>query len=215
MIELVSDFERDGCVVIPNAVAAPDLANARSFCDSVVLSGAGTRDLLEHAWCRAMAHAVRSVPEIHALLGTATTAIQCTLFVKDTDHNWLVPLHRDWSIPVKARVASSRWSAWSMKQSVVFGRPPPEVLQRLVAVRVHLEDTDVKNGALQVVNGSHQTEAENGERSSHFVSRGGALVMRPLLLHASSKLVSGSRRVLHFVYGPPTLPDGAEWANAV
>lgn len=44
------------------------------------------------------------------------------------------------------------------------------------------------------------------------VSRGGALVMRPLLLHASSKAtVSVSRRVLHFVFGPRSLPFGLEW----
>jgi predicted protein tyrosine phosphatase len=42
--------------------------------------------------------------------------------------------------------------------------------------------------------------------------RGGALVMRPLILHASSKATSLSqRRVLHFVFGPPRLPLGLEW----
>ena len=215
MIELIGDFERQGCVVVHDVIAPAGLEAAESFCDSISLSGAGTRDLLEHAWCREMARAVRSIPSIRGLLGVATTAVQCTLFVKDAKHNWLVPLHRDCRIPVKAKVASPRWSAWSVKQSVVFGRPPLEVLSGLVAVRVHLEDTDAKNGALQVVNGSHQTESESGERNSHSVPRGGALVMRPLLLHASSKLVAGSRRVLHFVYGPAVLPDGAEWAHAV
>ena len=215
MKDLVSSFERDGCVVVPNVAAHSDLACADAFCDSVTLEGAGTRDLLEQPWCAAMANAVRSSTPIRELLGAATTAVQCTLFAKDAEHNWLVPLHRDYSIPVKARVSSPRWSAWSVKQSVVFGRPPPDVLQQLVAVRIHLNDTDAMNGALQVVPGSHQVDVESGERSSHFVPRGGAFVMRPLLLHASSKLVGGSRRVLHFVFAPKELPDGAEWANAV
>jgi hypothetical protein len=40
--------------------------------------------------------------------------------------------------------------------------------------------------------------------------------MRPLLLHASSKATSPvPRRVLHFVFGPPTLPLGLEWRWAV
>jgi hypothetical protein len=215
MIKVVSDFARHGWAVVPDVVAPDQLSHAETYCDSVALSGAGTRDLLEQPWCAAMAHSIRSFPAIRALLGAAITSVQCTLFIKDSEHNWLVPLHRDYSIPVKAKVASPRWSAWSVKQSVVFGRPPDEVLKDLVAVRIHLEDTDARNGALQVVNGSHQTTTSSGERSSHFVPRGGAFVMRPLLLHASSKLVSGSRRVLHFVYGPPTLPDGAEWAYAV
>jgi hypothetical protein len=39
--------------------------------------------------------------------------------------------------------------------------------------------------------------------------------MRPLLLHASSRLTEGRRRVLHFLYGPGALPDGIEWQDVV
>ena len=42
--------------------------------------------------------------------------------------------------------------------------------------------------------------------------RGGAMVMRPLLLHASSKSTGTSRRrVLHFLFGPAELPFGLRW----
>jgi hypothetical protein len=55
--------------------------------------------------------------------------------------------------------------------------------------------------------------AVRGERHVS-VSRGGVMVMRPLLLHASSKAISDRpRRVLHFVFGPPTLPDGVTWPS--
>jgi hypothetical protein len=42
--------------------------------------------------------------------------------------------------------------------------------------------------------------------------RGSALVMRPLLLHGSSK-ARGTRlrRVLHFLFGPRELPFGLRW----
>jgi hypothetical protein len=215
MRELISAFERDGCTVVPSVVTEQQLARATGYCDSVEMSGAGSRDLLELPWCADIARSLRSIPLIITLLGKSRTAVQCTLFVKDAQRNWLVPLHRDYSIPVKARVASSAWTGWSVKQGVQFGRPPQSVLETLLAVRIHLEDTDASNGALQVVNGSHRSTATIGKRSSHFVPRGGALVMRPLLLHASSKLLAGNRRVLHFLYGPSALPDGAEWATAV
>src|SRR5581483_5304455 len=43
-------------------------------------------------------------------------------------------------------------------------------------------------------------------------TRGGAMLMRPLLLHASSKVtVDSTRRVLHFVFGPEHLPVGLRW----
>jgi hypothetical protein len=42
------------------------------------------------------------------------------------------------------------------------------------------------------------------------------LVLKPLLLHASSKAsMPSQRRVLHFVFGPPVLPFGLEWPQAV
>lgn len=45
------------------------------------------------------------------------------------------------------------------------------------------------------------------------VAKGGALLMKPLLLHSSSKSSGlGQRRVLHFVFGPRTLPCGLRWA---
>lgn len=45
------------------------------------------------------------------------------------------------------------------------------------------------------------------------VAQGAGMAMRPLLLHASSKATGSSRRrVLHFLFGPPALPFGLEWA---
>jgi hypothetical protein len=44
---------------------------------------------------------------------------------------------------------------------------------------------------------------------------GDVVCMRPLALHSSSKATGSSRRrVLHFVFGPSTLPDGLQWATA-
>ena len=41
------------------------------------------------------------------------------------------------------------------------------------------------------------------------------MLMRLLLLHASSKATGASRRrVLHFLFGPPRLPLGLAWAHA-
>jgi hypothetical protein len=58
-------------------------------------------------------------------------------------------------------------------------------------------------------------EEERGEVVL-LVPQGGALVMKPLLLHASPKATGATpRRVLHFVFGPLKLPLGLEWRDAV
>ena len=146
---------------------------------------------------------------------------QCTLFDKSPEKNWLVALHQDLSIPVKFLVDSPDCSGWSEKEGRVYVQPPISVLEQLVAVRIHLDECPVESGALRVVPGSHlegplSRERAEALRSLHDetvvpVARGGALILRPLLLHASSKTTSGTpRRVLHFVFGPPKLPLGLE-----
>ncbi|WP_251044641.1 MULTISPECIES: hypothetical protein [unclassified Lysobacter] len=46
---------------------------------------------------------------------------------------------------------------------------------------------------------------------------GDLLIMRPLLLHASSKAVepSGRRRVLHFLFGPHDPGFSLRWSTAI
>lgn len=95
-----------------------------------------------------------------------------------------------------------------------------------MAVRVHLEDCGPDDGPLRVVPGSHamgvidSAEAlqlrDEQEEVPCPAAQGAALVMRPLLLHASSKASGSSRRrVLHFLFGPAQLPYGLAWAAAV
>jgi phytanoyl-CoA dioxygenase PhyH len=48
------------------------------------------------------------------------------------------------------------------------------------------------------------------------VPQGGALLMRPLLLHASSACVTPKpRRVIHLEFAAEELPDGLEWYDRV
>jgi hypothetical protein len=48
------------------------------------------------------------------------------------------------------------------------------------------------------------------------MERGDALVLRPLLLHSSSKAAGTSlRRVLHCLFGPPELPLGLRWHGSL
>lgn len=89
-------------------------------------------------------------------------------------------------------------------------------------VRLHLDDADASNGALRVLAGSHRMGRLSAEAIQSFraeqpeflcvASAGDALLMRPLLLHASGRSTSGHhRRVLHLEYAGFTLPDVLAW----
>jgi len=186
----------------------------------------GSRCLLSHGWCQALAERLRAHPKVRELVPSEYVAAQCTYFSKSASVNWLVPIHQDLSIPVAERTTSSVLRGWSEKQGETFVQPPVEVLERLVAVRVHLDPCAELDGPLQVVPGSHaqgliSPEAASMMRRSNeavycTVGQGDVLAMRPLLLHASSKASGISmRRVLHFLFGPRNLPHGLQWRHVV
>jgi hypothetical protein len=189
-------------------------------------SGAGTRDLLQKPWCAELARRIRTHPLVAPLLPPDAVAVQCTFFQKSTGQNWLMPMHQDLSIPVRERGVDSRLTGWSDKDGTLFVQPPDEILGQLVAVRLHIDACALADGALRVVPGSHTSgrlsAADAVKARERFgemaceVAQAGALVLKPLLLHASSKASGSSRRrVLHFVFGPPSLPWALAWHTAV
>jgi hypothetical protein len=151
----------------------------------------------------------------------AVRPVRALFFDKTPDANWSVPWHQDVTIAVAQRIETPGFSGWSAKHGVVHVQPPGDVLERMVAVRLHLDACAEENGALKVIPGSHRhgkLEAaaidEWTRRPVHTcaVPSGGALVMRPLLLHASSPAKAPShRRVLHLEYTTAQLPHGLEW----
>jgi len=215
-------FESAGYSVIPGIIPEHQVQRISTLTTSVANETHGTRKLLDMPWCSELAEQLRVEPNLRSLLPAKALAVQCTLFVKSVEKNWLVSLHQDLSIPVAERVVSSQCTGWSQKEGDLFVQPPVAVLEDIVAIRLYLDDCDEDNGALRVVSGSHRlgrltsSEAmEERNRCGEFsvaVPRGGVMVMRLLLLHASSKAVNDApRRVLHFVFGPSHLPEGLRW----
>ncbi|MES2743704.1 MAG: phytanoyl-CoA dioxygenase family protein [Pseudomonadota bacterium] len=209
-------------MIAPPLLAPNALAGLAAALSGVARDGPGSRQLLGQNWCASLAGRLRAQPMLAALLPPDAAAVQCTYFEKSAQQNWLVPLHQDLSIAVAHKVAHPGLRGWSEKEGCLFVQPPDAVLAQLVAVRLHIDHCSADDGPLRVVPCSHQhgrlseedavrTRAAAGE-SACVVASGGALIMRPLLLHASSKSRgTGRRRVLHFVFGPRALPFGLRW----
>lgn len=148
--------------------------------------------------------------------------IRSILFDKTPEANWRVAWHQDLSICVKERHNVPGFSAWSVKEGIHHVQPPTGVLQQMLAVRLHLDDCGMDNGPLRVIPGSHRNgrlthEAiaewrNKGPIKTCVVSKGGAVIMKPLLLHSSSPATKpGHRRVLHLEFASETLPTPLEW----
>ena len=221
------DLRELGFVTLPDVLSPIE-------CDAVIraveadgLAGAGSRNLLERPWCQTLAIRMKDNPGVGPLLPPHAVAVQCTLFEKSAaDKNWLVALHQDLSIPVRGKVESGQCSGWSEKEGGLFVQPPAAVLESLVAVRVHLDECGVHNGPLRVVPGSHrhgrlsgvEAQQQRRDQGEHVCvnPRGRALLLKPLLLHSSSKSTTDApRRVLHFLYGSRELPCQLQWRHAI
>ncbi|MBA3243400.1 MAG: phytanoyl-CoA dioxygenase family protein, partial [Acidobacteria bacterium] len=159
---------------------------------------------------------------VEPVLGPDCFVVRGILFDKTPDAPWKVAWHQDLSIAVRERREVEGFGSWSLKAGTVHVQPPPRILERMLTVRLHLDDTNELNGALRVLPGSHlggklSAEAVELWRGAHAavtcdVPRGGALVMRPLLLHSSpTPREERHRRVVHLEFAAERLPGGLEW----
>src|SRR5262245_294876 len=170
-------------------------------------SRAGSRHLMSHPAVRALAESEPLLSIARRSVGPSAVPYRATLFEKSGDRNWLVVWHQDTSLPLGSRTDSPEWGPWSVKEGVTYAHAPTWALEKIVALRVHLDDTTSANGPLRVIPGSHRDGVLADEdvfrkarqsRAVHcLVGRGGVMAMRPLLIHGSSKSVRPEpRRVL-------------------
>lgn len=149
--------------------------------------------------------------------------VRAILFDKTPENNWLVTWHQDKTVAVSSVFEHPDWGPWSLKDGVHHVQAPLSVLNQMLTFRIHLDDTNKENGCLKLIPGSHTSgilgQAEIQQyattHSSIFceAKSGSALVMRPHILHASSKAIQPSqRRVLHLEYSSYELPPGVLWA---
>ena len=144
-------------------------------------------------------------------------------FDKPAESNWYVTWHQDTTINVSSKIESENYSGWTKKGTSYGVCPPEKILHNTVTVRVHLDDTNDENGALHVLPGSHKNKlgdaeikliTKNSIPAICEVMSGGIQLMKPLLLHASSKTLNKkNRRVVHLEFNSLELPDGLQWAE--
>jgi hypothetical protein len=222
-------FEEMGWLRVPSALPrasliAPPLDAALD--DDV----AGTRQWLERPWCAALVAPIRARLQRLGVLAEDAVAVQCTLFRKTPECNWKVPYHQDLSISVAARVEESALSGWSIKEDGHYVHATDALLASMVAVRLHLDPCDADAGALRVLSGSHRLGRIDAAQISTRIAAfdktaneavctadvGDLLLMRPLLLHASSKADRpNGRRVLHYLFAPPQSGGALSWRIAI
>jgi hypothetical protein len=83
-------FATDGFLVLPDVVDDSACIEISRRIEALKVSGAGSRRMLEQPWCAAVAVGFRMNPAVQVLLPEDALAVQCTLFSKSLEKNWLV-----------------------------------------------------------------------------------------------------------------------------
>ena len=172
---------------------------------------AGARHLMGLDPVRHLASDERLLSIARRFVGASAVPFRATLFDKSPDSNWLIVWHQDTALPLGERRDVTGWGPWSIKAGVAYAHAPAAALERVVALRLSLDDSGPDNGPLRVLPGTQSrgvlTDAEVAVLADEIqsvdccVDAGGVVVMRPLLVHASSKARSDRpRRVLHIEY---------------
>jgi ectoine hydroxylase-related dioxygenase (phytanoyl-CoA dioxygenase family) len=158
-----------------------------------------------------IANSKKVIEIVRAILGHDAIPFRATFFDKSPSSNWLVMWHQDTALPLMEKKEIDDWGPWSVKDGVTYAHAPSTALGKVLAIRLHLDDSNASNGPLRVLPGTHKSGVLTDEQmhalSDHSqsvdctVPRGGAVLMRPLVVHASSKSSSDEpRRVIHIEY---------------
>jgi hypothetical protein len=215
-----ADIRRDGFALIGGVVAASEQKALRVALGDV--NGAGRRGLLALPEVAALARSSMFLDLVRAHLPAEPEPVRAIYFDKSPTTNWRVAWHQDLTLAVRTAAEVPGFGPWSMKDGIPHVQPPVEMLERMITVRLHLDDADESNGALRVIPGSHRrgrlsaAQIQSLRREwPEFLCRaraGDVLLMRPLLLHASGRSSSHThRRVLHIEYAGFALPDNLAW----
>ncbi len=159
---------------------------------------------------------------IEATFGEGYFITKSIYFDKPEKSNWFVAYHQDLTISVDQKVEIENFENWTIKQNQFAVQPPKEILENNFTIRIHLDNTTKDNGALKVINDSHSKgifrienlKIENEKETICEVEKGGIMIMKPLLFHASNKTINNERRrVIHIEFSNRELPNELEWSE--
>jgi ectoine hydroxylase-related dioxygenase (phytanoyl-CoA dioxygenase family) len=223
----VDDLDADGYAIGDIGLAEHQCAHLASSLPAVIGAGhGGVRNLITHPTVVALLSHERLGKFLWTLIGRDLVAVKATLFDKTTEANWRVQWHQDRTVAVKERLDVQGYGPWSTKSGALHVEAPEEVLAQMLAIRIYLDECGPENGPLRVVRGSHHLGKLTAEDIEQVVAdgpimdlpvrRGGFLLMRPLLVHASAAARAPEhRRVLHIEFAPKEAISPLKWHETV
>lgn len=213
------ELERDGAQHFPGAFDGRALSALEAALDHLLAGRAGAR----LAGLSASLHLIEPADAIaRARLGPAGRAVRAMVLDKNETLNWALGWHQDRVIAVRERREAPGFRAWTVKSGLNHVEPPFAILERMLTVRIHLDDAGPRNAPLLIAPGSHRIGRIPEDEIANHVARLGTVaclaragdlwVYKAPILHASERaLAPARRRVLQIFYSADRLGHGLEW----
>lgn len=156
--------------------------------------------------------------------GPATRPVRVLLFNKRPGSNWALGLHQDRTIAVSERRDVDGFGPWSIKNGQPHVQPPQCIIERMLTLRIHLDDAGADGAPLLILPGSHRLGrlSEAGIKAAAnkngvvacLARRGDVWTYATAIVHGSEafRASQGQRRVLQVDYCADSLPGGLDWA---
>lgn len=148
--------------------------------------------------------------------------VRLVAFNKSQNENWSLPWHQDRVISLCRRESVKGYSNWSRKAGIWHCEAPVNILENMLAIRIHLDDADNQTGALEILNGSHQLGKVTADQLAGAATRcdpitceakiGDILMMKMLIIHRSRpSMRDAQRRAIRIDYSADILPAPLGW----
>jgi ectoine hydroxylase-related dioxygenase (phytanoyl-CoA dioxygenase family) len=236
MIDEHNDQIRNlGFTVIESVYSSDEIGRIIEIINQASSSGSSRKTFRKSADIFAIRQFLKEIPEtcdlifnkklkstIRQLFGADFFVVKSIYFDKPETSNWFVSYHQDLTISVDKKIDIENFGPWTVKQNQFAVQPAIDILQNIFTIRIHLDDTDENNGALEVVPKSHLKGIYRPEtinwtfetKTICNVPAGGLMIMKPLLLHASDKTTNNKkRRIIHIEFSNMELPKDLGWSE--
>lgn len=218
---LANEFEGNGRVWLRNAVSEEDLTH---FDSAISASAKAGQRLNVSKTLKAVLSEESSVLRAVRRLAPEAVPVRIVAFNKSESANWGVPWHQDRVIAVTEKAEIAGYNNWTNKSGTWHCEPPQSILDEMLFVRVHLDDNDQSNGAMEIAVGSHSIGLVPSARAEDVANtfpieeclakRGDVLILKMLTLHSSKPAqVQSGRRVLRIDFSSSQLPQPLSWTG--
>ena len=220
----VLQMKKDGAEFFEEALTSNELNEVKQLAKRYGGQGPGIRLAADPMLDEILSPKKQPFKIAERFLGPGARPVRALLFDKTAGSNWALGWHQDRTIAVREKLEEPGFEIWTRKSGLHHVEPPFSLLEHMITLRIHVDDTGADNAPLKIVLGSHAVGrvaldeipgvVERGDIVDCLAIPGDIWAYATPILHASDASRSlGHRRVLQVDWSKDNLPGKLQWCG--